>query len=88
MSRFIKYRRTNVAEMRAITVDDLKDYYINGDLIVGTEGGDFVEVSVSREDIINGSPKVGDFIARNPNNHKDQWLVAEQYAKDNFEKVK
>jgi len=24
------------------------------------------------------------FIARNPNNHKDKWLVAAAYANDNF----
>lgn len=33
----------------------------------------------------NGSPKIGDMIARNPKNHKDQWLVAQQYFNDNFE---
>jgi hypothetical protein len=29
-------------------------------------------VSVSKEDIDNGSPKIGDMIARNSNNYKDQ----------------
>ncbi len=43
------------------------------------------EVSVSDEDKLNGSPKVGDMIARNPKNHLDQWLVAEKYFKDNLE---
>jgi hypothetical protein len=46
---------------------------------------DGVEVSISAEDRKNGSPKLGDMIARNPKNHKDQWLIAEQYFKDNFE---
>jgi len=31
-----------------------------------------------------GSPKEGDMIARNPANHKDQWLVAAKYFKENF----
>ena len=44
-------------------------------------------VSISQEDFSAGSPKVGDMIARNPKNHKDQWLVAEQYFKDNFDAV-
>ena len=42
-------------------------------------------ISVSQADLENGSPKIGDMIARNPKNHKDQWLVAQQYFKDNFE---
>ena len=42
-------------------------------------------VSVSDVDLTAGSPKKGDMVARNPKNHDDQWLVAEQYFKDNFE---
>jgi hypothetical protein len=42
-------------------------------------------VSISVEDDLAGSPKLGDMIARNPKNHKDQWLVAKQYFTDNFE---
>lgn len=44
-------------------------------------------VSVSAEDTKAGSPKAGDWIARNPANHKDQWLVAAAYFADNFEPV-
>ena len=44
-------------------------------------------VSVSASDKAAGSPKEGDMIARNPKNHKDQWLVAAQYFADNFEAV-
>lgn len=43
-----------------------------------------IDVSVSKEDVLAGSPKVGDMIARNPANHSDQWLVAAQYFADNF----
>lgn len=49
------------------------------------EGDDMSRVSVSSPDKEAGSPKVGDMIARNPKNHDDQWLVAEQYFLDNFE---
>lgn len=42
-------------------------------------------VSISDEDKKNGSPKIGDMIARNPKNHNDKWLVAKKYFKDNFE---
>ena len=44
-------------------------------------------VSISQADIENGSPKIGDMIARNPKNHNDQWLVAQDYFEDNFEPV-
>lgn len=43
------------------------------------------DVSISVEDLKAGSPKDGDMIARNPKNHKDQWLVAAAYFADNFE---
>ncbi len=47
------------------------------------DGG--MQVSISDADRQNGSPKIGDMIARNPKNHNDQWLVAKQYFEDNFE---
>lgn len=50
-------------------------------------GDDLSKVSVSDTDLFAGSPKVGDMIARNPKNHNDQWLVAEKYFNDNFEKL-
>ena len=42
-------------------------------------------ISIKMEDHLNGSPKQGDMIARNPRNHKDQWLVAKDYFEENFE---
>lgn len=65
---FIKYRRTQIAEMRPYM-----------------EGEPLTDVSISKPDLEAGSPKLGDMIARNPKNHADQWLVAAQYFKDNFE---
>ena len=44
-------------------------------------------VSVSAADKENGSPKNGDMIALNPKDRTDMWLVAEQYAKDNYQLV-
>ena len=49
------------------------------------EGEDVARISITDADRENGSPKVGDMIARNPVNHDDQWLVAEKYFKDNLE---
>ena len=48
------------------------------------EGDDVSRVSISTSDIQNGSPKQGDMIARNPENHDDQWLVAAAYFDANF----
>ena len=79
---FKKYRRTQLAEMRPVTENDISIYKVN-DLM--TDGDEGVKISISNEDYINDSPKIGDMIARNPKNHNDQWLVAEQYFKDNFE---
>lgn len=46
---------------------------------------DMTMISVSVPDAEAGSPRLGDMIARNPKNHADQWLVAAQYFRDNFE---
>lgn len=45
-------------------------------------------VSISQADLENGSPKLGDMIARNPENHGDMWLVAKLYFEQNFEELK
>jgi len=71
MSEFKQYRRKQIAELRPFH-----------------EGEQLSErISISQADRDNGSPKVGDMIARNPKNHDDQWLVAKQYFADNFESV-
>ena len=66
-----RFKRTNVAEMRKYVVGECLD------------GG----VSISDADRMNGSPKEGDMIARNPRNHNDQWLVAKKYFLENFEQI-
>lgn len=68
---FTQYRRKQIAELRPF--------------VLGEALSD--KVSISSEDRAQGSPKVGDMIARNPVNHEDQWLVAEKYFNDNFEAV-
>jgi hypothetical protein len=69
MTEFTRYRRTQIAEMRPYRP--------------GEELGDRVSVSAADRD--NGSPKAGDMIARNPDNHDDEWLVAADYFTKNFE---
>ena len=69
MSEFRKYLRKQVAELRT---------YESGEVLSD-------ELSISKADLENGSPRVGDMIARNPSNHNDQWLVAADYFAKNFE---
>jgi len=52
------------------------------------DGSEMVGVSVSVSDIQNGSPKIGDMIATNPNDRSDRWLVAKKFFDDNYEEVK
>ena len=85
MENFKKFRRTQIAEMRPVTEQDIKDFENdnNPHSLKDTE----FKVSISEVDKQNGSPKIGDMIARNPKNHNDKRLVAEQYFKDNFEEI-
>lgn len=46
---------------------------------------DMSDVSIASVDRANGSPKLGDMIARNPANHEDKWLIASDYFRANFE---
>ena len=49
------------------------------------EGEDIAGISLTDVDRQNGSPKVGDMIARNPKDHADQWVITAKYFADNFE---
>ncbi len=51
------------------------------------DGEDLSGVSISDVDKANGSPAIGDMIARNPANHNDKWLVSALYFITNFEPV-
>lgn len=75
MEEFKQYRRKAIAELRPVTDAEVMSISLAPN------------ISLSMEDKENGSPKIGDMIARNPNNHNDQWLVAAKYFEDNFEEV-
>lgn len=68
---FKRYRRSQVAELRP---------YVSGEKLSD-------RVSVSASDREGGSPKEGDMIARNPEDHDDQWLVSKEYFEANFEPI-
>ena len=74
MSNFKEYKRIENAEIRELDEAEI-------------EGTININISISQKDISDGSPKLGDMIARNPKNHNDQWLIAAQYFKDNFEEI-
>lgn len=74
-------------EMRELKPSEYKRYRRTAvaEMADWTPEFDMEGVSVSTEDILAGSPKPGDKIARNPKNHADRWLVAAAYFEDNFD---
>jgi len=88
---FKQYRRKQIAELRPVTHAECRGFHqsttTKGFFMKPVLMANGVEVSISAEDRKNGSPKIGDMIARNPKNHLDQWLVAKQYFEDNFEPI-
>ena len=85
--KFKKYRRKQIAELRKVDDNDLLQFVRKKRIIVSANTDTEILVSISDVDLMNGSPKEGDMIARNPKNHLDQWLVAEEYFNDNFESI-
>ena len=87
--KFEKYLRVQEAILRPVTENDITSFEksegLTKKLIVKVGGETPTEVSISQPDKEYGSPKIGDMIAINPDNHMDQWLVAEDYFKKNFE---
>ena len=77
---FKQYRRISIAELRPITEEEIARYHRN-------PFGLGFRISISKADIDNGSPRMGDMVARNPKDHDDIWLVSEQYFTDNFEPI-
>ena len=71
---FKQYQRTAIAEIRPVTEKESKGFILK-------------TISISEADKKDGSPKTGDMVARNPQNHNDQWLIAQQYFKDNFKEI-
>jgi len=76
MEQFKQYRRVQIAELRKVTDNECMSRQLDP------------KISISPSDKENGHPYVGDMIARNPKNHDDQWLIASDYFKENFEEIK
>lgn len=68
---FQKYRRVGFCEARP---------FVDGEVLPSN-------VSISEADQKGGSPVVGDMIAHNPINHKDQWLINKDYFAANYQLI-
>lgn len=86
MLEFKEYQRKEKAQLREVNQSDIDLFAAEGKLRVQDKLSELLYVSISQQDLENGSPKIGDMIARNPKNDKDQWLVSENYFNENFEK--
>jgi len=80
---FKQYKRKGLSEMRPVSDIDIKCF--ESDKAPHSIRDTEFKVSISEVDLLNGSPKIGDMIARNPKNHNDQWIVAKKYFDDNLE---
>ena len=81
---FKEYRKLGVAEMRPVTRRDIDNFEESSETMLTLLSGELFEISISEVDLFNGSPKIGDMIARDPRDHRDQWLVSEKYFDSNF----
>lgn len=73
-----------------MTADNYQYYRKKGAVLMRPfEAGETIgeHVSISQADRDAGSPKVGDMIARNPDDAFDEWLVAQAYYEKNYEPV-
>ena len=88
MNEFKRYKRTNVTELRPVT-DAERDYnHEEGEY--SKEYLDLVNsVRLRSENLEDGEIKISveDMVARNPENHKDMWLVSEKDFNDNFKLI-
>lgn len=76
------YRKKHLQPMRPVTDEEIE----LGRLIITTTTSRRA-ISVSKEDLQNGSPKKGDMIAINPSNANDQWLVSKEFFEANYEEA-
>lgn len=77
-------RKAKFTYVIPVTEDDIQEYKENG--AIKCKGFESFRVSISEADICeNGSPKIGDVIAVNPENFTDQWLIEQKYFERNHE---
>ncbi len=74
MTEWTKYRRSNLAEMRPVDPKESLE-------LVSVSAPDAELFNENREEFNRG------FVARNPQNHADQWYVSRAYFEANFEAI-
>ncbi len=78
MEEFKKYLKP--MELRPITQEHIDEFNDDGGIMYD---GEFARYALT---IGNARPRIGDMIARDPDNHNRQWLVTEREF-SNFEEV-
>ncbi len=75
MSKYVPdfnlYQKVTVTEIRR---------YVEGEKLPA-------EINIADYYLKKGSPKTGDMICRNRNNHDDMWLIDEDYFKTHYMQV-
>lgn len=79
--KFKKYKQTNIAEMAEWEPIGYETHEAEKLNLIN------MGISISQTDLNNNSPRIGDMIARNPENHNDMWLISEDYFRENFEEI-
>ena len=87
MSRFSKYRRSYEVELSPISKEEMEWYQEYGHLLIKTGDEVYSAVSMTKDEEFERAPELGDYVARNPNNHNDYWFVKKQYVEDKLEKL-
>lgn len=73
-----KYKKVGITEMVEVSSKQIE---------AGVKGLKQEKISIGAYDIENGSPKIGDMIARDPKSPTDRWLINEKYFKLNYEEL-
>ena len=81
------YRRKEVYELRSVTQQDIEEYKQKGYITSHETSDNVIKVLIKYSDEINGSPKIGDMIAKSTKNILHKWLIEEESFKTGWEKV-
>ena len=72
-----EYKMSKWKKYKKIVLAEMRPY----------EEGEVLKMHIPEIAFKDGSPKIGDMIARNPKNHNSQWLVEKQYYIENFKEI-
>ncbi|HLS52910.1 MAG TPA: hypothetical protein VK031_02985 [Tissierellaceae bacterium] len=82
------YRRKEAYELRSVTQQDIEEYEEKGYITSHETSDNVIKVLIKHSDEENGSPKIGDMIAKSTKNMLHQWLIEEESFKSGWEKVR